>query len=160
MTAMINIVGSYKTLETAENQSIYFWKTSHDISSYLNIWGDITKLPNETDLPMTEEYCNNYGNQFSVENQEDASEFYIQVAAWIDNNNDTFPGEKLYNIKVKQYLCCLECDKRSETSENNNKCLNLGLSTSKANGNLTVMDLINNKLRMNFYMNAVVGANL
>ena len=134
VTPMINIL----TLETAENQSIYFWKTFHDISSYLSIWGDITKLPKETHLPMLEEYCNNYGNQFSV------FEFYIQVAASIDNNNDTFPGEKLYDIKVKQYLCCLECDKRSETSENDNKCLYLGLNTSKANGNSTATDLINN----------------
>ena len=55
MTAMINIVGAYTTLETAENQSIYFWKTFHDISSYLSIWGDITKLPKETHLPILEE---------------------------------------------------------------------------------------------------------
>ena len=102
--------------------------------------GDISKLPKETHLPMIEEYCNNYGNQFSVGNQEDVSEFYIQVAASIDNNNDKFPDEKLYDIKVKQYLCCLECDKCSETSENNNKCLYLGLNNSKANGNSTVMD--------------------
>ena len=67
-------------------------------------------------MPMLEIYCNNYGNQFSIENQEDASEIYIQVAASIDNNNDTFPTEKLYDIKVKQYLCCLEFDKRLETS--------------------------------------------
>ena len=52
---------------------------------------------------MIEEYCNNYGNQFSVKNQEDASEFYIQVqvAASIHNNNNTFPGDKLYEVKVK-----------------------------------------------------------
>ena len=45
---------------------------------------------------------------------------------------------------MKQYLYCLECDKLSENNENDNKCLYLGLSTSKANGNSTVMDLINN----------------
>ena len=139
MTAMINIVGAYRTLETAENQSIYFWKTFHDISSYLSIWG-ITKLPKEAHLLMIEEYCNNYGNQFSVGNQEDVSEFYIQVAASIDNNNDKFPDEKLHDIKVKQYLCCLECDKCLETSENNNRYLYLRLNNSKANGNSTVMD--------------------
>ena len=44
MTAMINIVRVYRTLETAENQSIYFWKTLHDISSYLSTWGDFTKF--------------------------------------------------------------------------------------------------------------------
>ena len=48
MTAMINIVGAYRVLETPENQSIYFWKTFHGISSYLSIWGDITELPMET----------------------------------------------------------------------------------------------------------------
>ena len=145
MTAMINIVGAYRTPETAENQSIYFRKTFYDISSYLSIWGDITKLPKESHLPMIEEYCNNYGNQFSVKNQEDASEFYIKVAASIDNNNYTYPGEKLYDIiKVKRYLCCLKCDKRSESSENDNKCLYLGLNTSTDNGNSRVVDLINN----------------
>ena len=55
MTAMINIVEAYRTLEAAENQSIYFWKTFHYISSYLSIWGDITKLPKETHLPILEE---------------------------------------------------------------------------------------------------------
>ena len=140
----MNIVGAYRALETAENQSIYFWKTFHGISSYLSIWGDITELPKETRLPMLEEYCNNYGNQFTIGNQEDVSEFYIHVAASIDSNNDRFLSEKLYNIKVKQYLCCLKCDKRSETNANENKCLYLGLNTSKANGNSTVMDLINN----------------
>ena len=93
---------------------------------------------------MIEEYWNNYGNQFSVENQEDSSKFYIQVATSIDKNNDTFPGEILFDIKVKQYLCCLKCGKRSKTIENDNKCLYLGLNTSKTNGNATVMDLINN----------------
>ena len=93
---------------------------------------------------MIEEYWNNYGNQFSVGNQEDASGFYIQVAASVDNNNYTFPSEKLYDIKVKQYLWCLECDKRSETSENDNICLHLRLNTSNANGNLAVINLINN----------------
>ena len=93
---------------------------------------------------MIEEYCSNYCNQFTIGNQEDASEFYIHVAASIDSNNNIFPSEKLYDIKVKQYLCCLECDKRSETNENDNKCLYLGLNTSKVNGNSTVMDLINN----------------
>ena len=73
--------------------------------------------------------------------QEDASEFYIHVAALIDNNNDTFPSEKLHDRKVKQYLCCLKCHKPSETNENDNKCLYLGLTTTKANGNLTVMEL-------------------
>ena len=99
--------------------------------------GDISKLPKETHLPMIEEYCNNYGNQFLVGNQEDVSEFYIQVAASIANNNDKFLDE---NYTIKLYLGCLECDKCSETSENNNKCLYLGLNNSKANGNLTVMD--------------------
>ena len=103
----------------------------------MRICGDITELPKETHLPMIDEYYNNCGNQFSVGNQEDASEFYIHVAVSIDNNNDTFPSEKLYDIKMKQYLCCLECDKRSETSEND-KCLYLGLNTSKVNGNSTV----------------------
>ena len=68
MTTMISIVGAYRTLETTENQSIYFWKTFRDISSYLSICGDINKLPTETHLSMIEEYCNNYGNQFSVKN--------------------------------------------------------------------------------------------
>ena len=144
MTALINIVGAYRALKTPENQSIYFWKTFHGISSYLSIWGDITELPKETHLPMVEEYCNNYSNHFAIGNQEDASDIYIHVAVSIDSNNDAFPSEKLYDIKVKQYLCCLECDKRSETNENDNKCLYLGLNTSKTNGNLTVMDLINN----------------
>ena len=52
----------------------------------------------------------------------ECSEFYIHVAALIDNNNDTFPNENLWNIQVKQYLCSLESDKRSETNENYNKC--------------------------------------
>ena len=104
---------------------------------------------------MLEEYCNNYGNQFSVENQEDASEFYIQLAASVDNNTDTSPGEKLYDIKVKQYLCCLQCDKRS--SENDNKCLYLGLNTSKADVNSTVSDLTNNYFEDKLF---VVAANL
>ena len=51
---------------------------------------------------------------------------------------------------MKQYLCCLECDKRSETSRNDNKCLYLGLNTSKANGSLTVVDLINNYFESEF----------
>ena len=144
MMAMINIGGAYRTIETAESQVIYFWKAFHDISSYLSIWSDITKLPSGTHVSIVEEYCNNYGNQFSVGNQEDASEFYIKVAASIHNNIDTFPSENLYNIKVKQYLCCLVCDKRSEASENDNKCFYLGLNTNKANGHSTVINLINN----------------
>ena len=91
MTAMINIVGAYRIPEIAENKSIYFWKTFHGISSYLSIWDDITDLPNGTHLPVIEEYCNNYSNQFIIGNQEDASEFYIHVAASSNNNNDTFP---------------------------------------------------------------------
>ena len=74
---------------------------------------------------MIEEYCNNYGNQFTIGNQEDAFKFYIHVGASIDNNNDTFPGEKIYDTEEKQYLCCIECDKRSETNENNNKHTNI-----------------------------------
>ena len=74
----------------------------------------------------------------------ECSEFYIHVAALIDNNNDTFPIENLWNIQVKQYLCCLESDKSSEINENYNKCFYLGLNTSKANRNSTVMDVINN----------------
>ena len=125
MTAIINIAGAYRVLETAGNQSIYFWKTFNGICSYLSILSDITELPNETHLPMIEEYWNNYGNQFTIGNQVDASEFYIHVAASIDNNNDIFPSEKLYDIKVKQYLCCLECDKHSETNENSNEDKNI-----------------------------------
>ena len=77
MTAMINIVGAYRALETAEKQPIYFWKTFHGISSYLSIWRDITELSKKTHLTMIEEYCNNYGNQFTIGNQENASGFYI-----------------------------------------------------------------------------------
>ena len=121
MTAMINIVGAYRALETQKTSPFISGKHFMALltfSSYLSIWGDITELPKETHLPMVEEYCNNYGNHFTIGNQEDASEFYIHVAASIDSNNDTFPSEKLYDIKVKQYLCCLECDKRAETNEN------------------------------------------
>ena len=121
MAEIINIAGAYRVLESAENQSIYFWKTFHGICSYQSISGDITALPKGTHFPMIEEYCNNYGNQFTM----NASEFYIHVGASIDNNNDTFPGEKMYDTEEKQYLCCLECDKRSETNENNNKDTNI-----------------------------------
>ena len=48
---------------------------------------------------MVEEYCNNYGNHFTIRNQEDASELYIHVAASIDSNNDTFPSEKIIRYK-------------------------------------------------------------
>ena len=56
MTAIINIAGAYRVLETAGNQSIYFWKIFNGICSYLSILSDITELPNETHLPMIEEY--------------------------------------------------------------------------------------------------------
>ena len=77
MTALINIVGAYRALETPENLSIYFWKIFHGISSYFSIWGDITELPKETHLAIVDEYCNNYGNHFTIGNQENASVCYL-----------------------------------------------------------------------------------
>ena len=79
LTAMINSMGAYRRFETAENQSIYFWKTFHDITSYLRIWVDITELPKGTHLPLIQEYCNNYCNQFSVGKQENFSEFLSET---------------------------------------------------------------------------------